>query len=373
MNGGAVGYAIGAALFIALGSALQHQAVAGADVRRGGITLVLRLTRNGRWMAGLAAAGVGTLLHAVALRGGALAVVEPVLAMNLALALPVRALLDRARPSVAHIAAAAVFGVGVAVFVITARPSAGQPAADGSDAAVLILGGVALAGLCTLVAARTSSERIAGVALGLAAGALYGVGGGALKAAVHTVLHNPAAAFTGWPLWTLCALTAWAFVIHQQAYARAPLRVSLPVLSVANPLAGMTFGAVAFGEIPAHSPVAASAEAVGLAIIVGSVLVLTRPEPHRARHRRQAAPRATAKPHVPGSAASQLPIESAPYRPLSPRRDSGVGGEPVTWHDATRPPQAARAAHPHPHRHRSQLPSRARSLIWLAACTALAW
>lgn len=322
MNGGAVGYAVGAALFIALGSAIQHQAVAGAGVSRGGggIGLVLRLARNGRWMGGLAAAGAGTLLHAVALRDGALAVVEPVLAMNLALALPARALLDRARPSAGHVAAAAVLGAGVAIFIITARPSAGQPAPDGSDAAMLILAGVALAGICTLLAARTNSERIAGVALGLAAGTLYGVGGGVLKAIVHTVLRNPVAALTGWPLWTLCALTAWAFVLHQQSYARAPLRFSLPVLSVVNPLAGMAFGAVAFNEIPVHNPMAASAEVLGLAVIVGSVLALTRPEAHQARHGQQPAPQASAKPHVPGSAASQHTIEPAPRRPLCPRR-----------------------------------------------------
>lgn len=314
MGGGAVWYAVGAALFIALGSALQHQAVAGAGVRRGGLGLVLRLARNGRWMVGLAAAGAGTLLHAVALRNGALAVVEPVLVMNLALALPARALLDRTRPSAAHVAAAAVLGAGVAVFVITAHPSAGQPAPDGSDAAELILSGIAAAGFCTLVAARTTSQRFAGFALGLAAGTLYGIGGGVLKAAVHTLLHDPAAAFTGWPLWTLCALTAWAFVIHQQAYARAPLRVSLPVLSVANPLAGMTFGAVAFNEIPAHSPAAAAAEVLGLALIVGSVLVLSWPEPRQARHRRQHAPQAGAEALVHEPGAGGCPFQSAADR-----------------------------------------------------------
>lgn len=320
MDGGAVGYAVGAALFIALGSALQHQAVAVSGVSHGSVGLVLRLARNGRWMAGLAAAGVGTLLHAAALRTGALAVVEPVLAMNLALALPTRALLDRARPSLTQVLAAVALGGGVAIFVITARPSTGVAAPDGSDAAVLILGGMALAVACMIVAARTSSARVAGFALGLAAGTLYGVGGGTLKAAVHTVLHDPAAAFTGWPLWTLCGLTAWAFVMHQQAYARAPLSVSLPVLTVANPLAGITFGAVAFSEIPAHDPAAAAAEVLGLAIIAGSVLMLTRPEPHKPRHRRQPAPRSGPEQGVPGAPADQCPAGPAPYRPLLPDR-----------------------------------------------------
>lgn len=311
MNGGVVGYAVAAALFIALGAALQHHAVAGADGSRGGIGLVLRLARSWRWMIGLAAAGVGTLLHAVALRDGALAVVEPILAMNLALALPVRALLDRARPSAGHAAAATVLSAGIAIFVITANPSAGQSAPDGRDAAVLILAGIVLAGLCTAVAARTTSEGIAGVALGLAAGVLYGVGGGALKTTVHTLTRNPVAALTGWPLWTLCALTACAFVLHQQAYARAPLRFSIPVLNVAQPLAGIAFGALAFREIPAHSLVAASAEAFGLAIIVGSIVVLSRPE---APHRGQAAPQAGTEPYVPEPSDGPPPVESALYR-----------------------------------------------------------
>ncbi|MGH3260873.1 MAG: DMT family transporter, partial [Trebonia sp.] len=174
MDGGAVGYAIAAALCIALGSAMQHQAAAGAGGGRGGVRLVLWLTRNRRWMVGLAVTGVGTLLHAVALRNGALAVVEPVLVMNLALALPTRALLDRARPSAAHASAAVVLGLGVAIFVVAARPSTGQSGADTGDAAVVILIGIGLALLCTAVAARSGSERIAGVALGLAAGTLYG-------------------------------------------------------------------------------------------------------------------------------------------------------------------------------------------------------
>lgn len=314
MNGGAVGYAVGAALFIALGSAIQHQAVAGAGVSRGGIGLVLRLARSGRWIAGLAVVGVGTLLHAAALRHGALAVVEPVLVLNLALALPARALLDRARPSAAHVAAAVVLGAGVTVFVLIARPSAGQAAPDGSDAAVLILAGTGLAAACMLVAARARSERVAGFALGLAAGALYGIGGGVLKTTVHTVLRDPVAAFTGWPLWTLCALTAWAFVLHQQAYARAPLAVSLPVLSVVNPLAGMAFGAVAFNEIPAHSPLAASAEVLSLAVIVGSVLALTRPE-SPAGGRGQPAAQAGTRPGTAGPPAGQCPAEPPPYRP----------------------------------------------------------
>src|SRR5712691_12886717 len=84
---------------LALASALQHQAATGEQGYRRGIHLLWRLARNRRWAAGLAAAAAGVILHAAALHAGALAAVQPVLLTSLALALPVRALLDRARPS----------------------------------------------------------------------------------------------------------------------------------------------------------------------------------------------------------------------------------------------------------------------------------
>jgi hypothetical protein len=94
---------------------------------------------------------------------------------------------------------------------------------------------------------------------------------------VHTAAHDPAAAVAGWPLWALVVLGAWAFIIHQRAYTHAPLRVSLPALSVANPLAGMVFGAMAFAEIPASGPLALLGGALGLVVIITSVTILVRP------------------------------------------------------------------------------------------------
>ena len=111
---------------------------------------------------------------------------------NLALALPVRALLDRVRPSAGLVLAAVVLSGGVAVFVAAARPGTGQPAPDARAAAAVIAAGVALAGLCLVAAARARSGRVAGLALGLAVGTLYGLAGGVLKAVVHAVLHGPA-------------------------------------------------------------------------------------------------------------------------------------------------------------------------------------
>jgi drug/metabolite transporter (DMT)-like permease len=275
-----VGYAVLAAICLALASALQHQAASMEEGYHGGIHLVWRLVQRRRWLIGLAVALAGTLLHAAALRSGALAVVQPVLVTGVAVALPMRAMLERARPSAGQVAAAAMLAAGVALFVLSAHPSGGQSAPDSGAAAVVIAAGAAAAGLGSIVALRTRSAAVAGFALGLAAGILYGVIGGVLKAAVQamsTALHDPLSLLAGWPLWTLVVLGAWAFIMHQRAYAHGPLGVSLPVLSVASPLAGMFFGILVFQEIPATGSLPLLGEVLGLGVIVVSVILLARP------------------------------------------------------------------------------------------------
>ncbi len=287
MSGSVIGYALAAAICIALGSALQHQAATGERGYRSGIHLLWRLAHRPRWVAGLAAGVAGLALHAAALHAGALAVVQPLLVTGLAFALPLRALLDRARPSAGQALAAAVLAAGVAIFVAAAHPGAGRPAPDAGAAATVIAAGAMLAGACSVVAARARSGRLAGFALGLAAGILYGLVGGVLKAAFQAAIHQPAAAAAAaWPLWTLAVLGAWAVVVHQRAYTLAPLRVSLPAMSAANPLAGMVFGATVFGEKPASGPLALLAEALGLTVIVASVTILARPGRSAGSHRR---------------------------------------------------------------------------------------
>jgi hypothetical protein len=288
----AIGYALVGAICLALASALQHQAATGEHGYRSGIHLLWRLAHRPRWMAGLAVSGAGLVLHAAALHAGALAVVQPLLVTGLAFALPLRALLDRARPSAGQALAAAVLAAGVAIFVAAAHPSAARPAPHAAAAAIVIAAGAMLAGTCSLVATRTGSGRLAGFALGLAAGILYGLVAGVLKAAVPSVIqvvHQPAAAVAAWPPWTLAVLAAWALVVHQRAYTHAPLPVSLPVLSVANPLAATVFGAAVFGERPASGPLAVLAEALGLAVIVASVTMLARPGRSAGSHRRNSA------------------------------------------------------------------------------------
>ncbi|WP_410590093.1 hypothetical protein [Amycolatopsis sp. lyj-23] len=89
--------AAGAAVLFAVGSVLQHEAaVSTADAR--GVEL-RRLVTRPKWMAGQSATVLGTLLQVVALALAPVAIVQPVLAGGLVIALAIRSVRDRCLPS----------------------------------------------------------------------------------------------------------------------------------------------------------------------------------------------------------------------------------------------------------------------------------
>src|SRR5205807_9819528 len=116
-------------------------------------------------------------------------------------------------------------------------------------------------------------------------GVLYGLVGGSLKAPVHVAPAGWHGVLLGWPLWVLAGTGIWALAVNQRAYTRAPLRVSLPVMTVANPVVAVVFGAYVFGEKPADSVVAVAAQVVCLAALAGGVTVLAVPPRPQPQHR----------------------------------------------------------------------------------------
>src|SRR5262249_32464528 len=109
--------------------ALQQRAAAhvpDAYALRG--RLLVRLMRHPVWLAGLAASGAGFILQMIALRKGALVVVQPIMTVTLAFALALIALARRAgrhRPECAAFGAALA---GLGPFPPVAPPSPDSPA-----------------------------------------------------------------------------------------------------------------------------------------------------------------------------------------------------------------------------------------------------
>lgn len=327
--GAGVWAALAAAACYAVATPLQHLAASGAATNAHGLRLLWQLSHRPVWMAGIGLNAFGLLLHAAALRSGTLVVVQPLLVSALVFALPVRAALDRRLPSADTVAWAALTAAGLAVFLVVANPAAGHAQPNQPVAASLLFAGMALAALGSLVAAKAGTKGgVGGFALGLASGVLYGLVAGALKMTTAAAGGGALGLLTSWPLYALALVGAWGLAVNQRAYQAAPLAVSLPALTVADPLVGIVFGAIVFGEYPADSPEAVVLEGLGVAVMTVGVVALARLEAHRAA--RAAATRPKRRP--PGTASGPTPLPAAspgvlraPTGPQDAGQDRGRG------------------------------------------------
>jgi drug/metabolite transporter (DMT)-like permease len=274
MSAAAIGWALAAAVCIALAASLQHHAATGQHSYRSGAHLLGRLARNPRWTLGFLISAVGLGFHAAALHAGPLATVQPILVSSLVFALPLRALLDRQRVSRRDLIAAAVVAGSLAAFLLAAHPSTGHAAPNTTIALTAITIGAVICAGCSAIATRTTRERLAGFTLGLATGILYGLVGGALKATVHTAGQGIPTLLSTWPLWALIVTGVWGLVVNQRAYTRAPLTVSLPVMTVMDPVIAVIFGAYVYAELPADNPAAVTVQVAALASLAAAVTAL---------------------------------------------------------------------------------------------------
>ncbi|MEZ0067286.1 multidrug transporter EmrE-like cation transporter [Streptacidiphilus sp. MAP12-20] len=274
----AAGTAFGSAGCFAVSTSLQHRtsstAPAGADKAVG---LLSYLARQPLWLLGTAAGVCGLALHALALHLGAIALVQPLMASGLVLALPVRAALDRRAPAPRNLAWATTVATGLALFLIVADPTPGAAPADQAAAALLVLAGATIAQGLTGAAARASTGRNAALLLGAAAGVLFGLVAGLTKMATAALAsRGPVGLLVSWQAYALFALGGWAFALNQRAYQSAPLSVSMPVLNVISPLGAIGFGRLVFRERISDQPWDIALELLSLALVVAGMVQLAR-------------------------------------------------------------------------------------------------
>jgi len=273
-SAGVVGAALGGAGAAALSTVLQHRSAGPAPAGRGlRLGLLARLARRPMWLAGLLAAGIGLVLNAFALSRGGLAVVQPLLLTGLLFALPLSLALERRRPQLAEWAWAALLVAGLAGFLVIARPSAGYVPSD-TDAlgTVIAAGGTAAAGALAL-ARRYPMHR--GPLIGVAGGVAYGMTAALIKQVV-TFAGGLAAVPLRWPTYALIVVGAAAIALSQTAYQAGPIASSLPHLTMAELLTGISLGVIVFHENLTHTPLALATEGLCLLGVGVAVLALAR-------------------------------------------------------------------------------------------------
>jgi hypothetical protein len=270
--------ALGSAAGSSISNAMQHQAAGAAPPgKRGAAGLLLHLGRRPQWVYGTLIGLVGFVLHGVAVRAGALAVVQPIATSGMVMAILGRSVLDKTLPPAREVGWASMTACGLTLFVISANPDI-RPAGHESRTGLILVGiGAAVAAALSYAARRQRGDNARGLLLGCSAGVLFGMVAGVLKLVANSFVDDgPRAVLTTWPLWGLIVIGVCGVVLNQHAFQGSPLSVSMPVLNVVDVLVAVGFGYAVFGEVPAHQPVALLAEAAALVMMAVGIRQLTR-------------------------------------------------------------------------------------------------
>jgi drug/metabolite transporter (DMT)-like permease len=230
-------------------------------------TLLARLLRRPRWVAGTALSGVGALLQIWALTLAPLTVVQPTLALGLVLLLVLSATVLHESVGRREQLGVALIVAGVAVVALSAAPEVGE---GGDPLAVLLL--VALLAIPTLLpfALRSLADARLRVLAAAAGDALAAVG---LKLAAD------AAAPGTWPLVAAYAAGAaaaglLALTAEMSALQRIAATRVAPVVLAGQVLVPALAGPLVFDEQWGRSPLGGVVLALALLTVAGGAALL---------------------------------------------------------------------------------------------------
>jgi drug/metabolite transporter (DMT)-like permease len=260
-------FAIAAAVALGGATVLQHRAATAVPLQAGGtLKLSVRLMGTPSWLVGKAFDGVALGFQTLALAHAGLASVQAVLVSGVAVSLGLEAALHRRAPDHRAILGVVILIAGTALLVGVGRPSRGRAA----TAPLHWVVAVAVVTMIVVVAVWTAAgatARIAGVTLALATAACFALDAAFLKEVARGGGHHgPSAVLACLGGFLLAAIAG--NVLVQRAFQLAPLAVTMPALTAAEPLGGLALGALLY-----HEHLTASGLARPVAVLGGFLLV----------------------------------------------------------------------------------------------------
>ncbi len=266
MMGAAILLAVVASLCTATASVCQRIGARSSETAGFDVWLVLRLARRPVWLLGLASMILGFVFQLTALQFGALALVQPILALELLLVFGYLAVAGSGR---------------VKVFLRLASPSGGRLHAPGSLwlLAGLVTSGVVLAALAVafgLGNRRGASRSGRAAVLGSATGISWGFVAAVIKELSSHLDDGLSAIFSSWSLYVLLGAGAATTLLASHALAAGPLAASQPGFTVLDPLSASLLGVFLFGEHIRTGVVDLAGEALALAIVFAGASALSR-------------------------------------------------------------------------------------------------
>ncbi|MFB8170563.1 DMT family transporter [Kitasatospora purpeofusca] len=269
--------ALSAACFLGLGFVLQQHAAQRAP--RADLLhwrLLLDLLRMPEWLLGTGFMVIGLILSALALNQGEVSLVEPLLATNLIFAMALARVLTRQTLGRSGWAGVVLLALGVTVFIVAGRPTGGGPPAS-ELRHWLVIGTVVGLTLLLVSFARRLPLFEEATLLALAAGLLYGLQDALTRTTTQRLDHQGLdAVLRSWQPYAVVAAGVVGLLLVQSAFEAAPLRMSLPALTAAQPISGIVCAVGFLGDRLRVTPGALAWEVIGLIAVVIGVVVIGR-------------------------------------------------------------------------------------------------
>ena len=268
-------FALGAAMLFSVSTLIQHRAAGRIPTAAGGpIRLFLRLLRSPNWLGGQVF-GVGALgLQLLALSRGSLVVVQAVLACGIVMTLGLEAVLHDRPLRTSGKAGMLCLVAGIGMLVGIGRPG------GGSDRATLVAWSaatavtIAVVSACGLFSRNTTRENAGshGAALAFGAGVCFALDTAFLKSASRSLGDKNLIGIVLLSAIGYLSAAVAGNVLGQRAYQIAPLVATMPTLTAIQPIAGVAFGTLLYGEQLRGGPAHQLAGVVGAFLLtLGSI------------------------------------------------------------------------------------------------------
>lgn len=279
----AISLAVVASVLFAFGTTLQHTSV-GLEIaakdsqsRRIGITRLLALLRNRRWLGGLALILGGAAMHIYSLTLAPVTVIQPIGILAVAWSVLLGARLHHYRPNAKIWGSVALTVGGIVGF--TALSAANTTNDQTVIKPTVVFGACAVVyALSAVVAllARRGPSWLRCMGWGSAGAILYGLTSAQLK--TMTQLLGDPGVFTSPLFWGCVATLIPAYVaggwMIQQGFAAGPAEVVVGSMTTVDPLIAVLFGIIVLGEGALITwPVALAMIATGAVATLGVVLL----------------------------------------------------------------------------------------------------
>jgi drug/metabolite transporter (DMT)-like permease len=275
----AIPLALLASVFTATSSVCQRLGAKDSQPSGLDVWLVFRLARRPVWLLGVASMILGFVFQVAALHYGALALVQPILALELLFVFAYMAILSRTVRRRDWLAAAAMSS-GLGLFLFAASPHGGRQHAPASLwlLAGLLTLGVVLAGLALAFGLKRRSPTSESQRTAIL-GALTGISWGFVAAVIKEFSYHLDGGFTGiftnWSVYVLIVAGAASLLLASHALAAGPLAASQPGFTILDPLAASLLGLFLFGEHFQAATEDLALEALALALLVAGVSALS--------------------------------------------------------------------------------------------------